>query len=405
MNQLWTKCLVFALTLLVATAPPFAIGQTPAPPAPTSTPVVEIPPGQEGTFPVEGARNGGRLLSAKSADPSLVTVDVIDTASFTGLNLKCAAGKTGVAAITYTWRDAAGKEQTSHLVVACGIKIAKSVTTTIAPGEATTIEATTNAQDRGHGATSLFSPNDRVQGPHLPESEVTGAGIKLAVAANFPEGIYIFSYTFRSADGPFQEWIITMNVGRKRVSQVIIPENGIRQAVSAPLCPPGSPPSTERSGMATGFASYYARSFGDQFSPGNVPGMQNVYFITCQPNLTPDRYGGSVAPVYSVGAALAGPNAAGVAQLVYGTFSRRVRASNPPQNLSGLGPQALGVSGSASLPEGKQEPSSVIVAPYENVVYWVSAQGMGVPPNITGSPLYQIALALEGKVKAHAPLP
>src|SRR3990172_3208458 len=117
MNQLWKNGLVFALVLLVATAPPLATGQTPAPPAPPNIPLVEIPAGQEVTFPVDGARNGGRLLSATSSDPSLVTIDIIDTASFTGLNLKCAAGKTGVATVTYTWRDAAGASHTDTVVV------------------------------------------------------------------------------------------------------------------------------------------------------------------------------------------------------------------------------------------------------------------------------------------------
>src|SRR3990170_3182493 len=140
MNQLWKNGLVFALVLLVATAPPLATGQTPAPPAPPNIPLVEIPAGQEVTFPVEGARNGGRLLSYTSSNTHPLTVEIVDTASFTGLNLKCESGREGMSAVTYTWRDAQGKEQTGTLVVACGEKINKSVTVTAAVGETVKIE-------------------------------------------------------------------------------------------------------------------------------------------------------------------------------------------------------------------------------------------------------------------------
>src|SRR3989304_9331599 len=95
----------------------------PSSPAGAAIPqVIEASSGGEGGIPING-----EVISAKSSDPSFLTVDAINTGSFRGINYKCAAGKTGIAGVTVTWKDATGKEQTTILVVTCGIKISQNL--------------------------------------------------------------------------------------------------------------------------------------------------------------------------------------------------------------------------------------------------------------------------------------
>ncbi len=335
-------------------------------PAAADTPVVDVRPGSEGVFRVDGD-----VVRATSSKPDLVKIGPRNPSFPRSVFFECAAGKTGVATVGVTWRDEAGNEHVSYVVVACGVKIDKNVTVTGGSGESVAV----NLPEIKGGDKLLSGGEVLVDGSPDSQSSIDVENGRTIFRLG-KEGPLIILHDYRLADGKDLRVLFTVIIGPKKVSQLMVPADRVRQAVLQPnQCPGGLPYSAALSTPQTP-AQFAGQGFEALGAPLQAAGLQLIHRTVCRGS-APVRFWNLLSHAGRVEATPVSAETMEKAFLaVRDFFKGRLQGvtehiiESPP-----WGDQAVGLVGRFTLSSGEVNDMIFYVARYGNAVYWVGAQG------------------------------
>ena len=371
----------------------------PSSPAGAAIPqVIEASSGGEGGIPING-----EVVSAKSSDPSLLTVDAINTGSFRGINYKCAAGKTGVASVTVTWRDATGKEQTTILVVTCGIKISQNLELSGQAGSLTRVDLPAWPLGRTPTHTQLSGGDPEAVNAH-PYYPAAGQSTAFGAFYFGKEGIYTFLIRVEVAGQPDSYVLVTFNVGPRKVAQLLVPENRMQGVVLAPgQCPGNLAFNAPLSGVKTA-AQYAGQGFESQAATLIATGVRSIVETECRRRDAPTGWWRlSTTAARVEGTPITGDGMWRALTAVNDLLKAKTRNAREFP-VDGLGDQGGGVTANFTLSTGEQNQLIFYVARLGNVIYWVAGQGQvgSLPTTLPETTILPYAQRMKVNIESQA---
>jgi len=371
----------------------------PSSPAGAAIPqVIEASSGGEGGIPING-----EVISAKSSDPSLLTVDAINTGSFRGINYKCAAGKTGVAGVTVTWKDATGKEQTTFLVVTCGIKISQNLELSGQGGSLVRVDLPAWPLGRTPTHTQLSGEESKNE----PASVYYPAAGQLTAFGAFyfgKEGTYTFLIRVEVAGQPDSYVLVTFNIGPRKVTQLLVPENRMQGVVLAPgQCPGNLAFTPGLSGVKTA-AQYAGAGFETQAASLTTVGIRSIVETECRRRDAPTGWWRLSTTAARVEFAPTTGDGMWRALTAVNDLLKAKTRSAREFPVDGLGDQGVGMTANFTLSTGEQNQLIFYVARLGNVVYWVAGQGQvgSLPATLPEATIFPYAQRLKTNIESQA---
>lgn len=297
------------------------------------------------------------IISVTSSDTTLV--NIIPNPLFQGVSFQCIQDKKGTAVISVRWRNRAGREESRSFVVACGVQL-KNVVIDLDKHRIVF---------KDHDL--KLSLRDKITKIQVVSGKVSGT----VAGGEFLDGLFVEEGTNIALltvidDGREENWLVTINVVPKKISQNALPENRTQQVVLAPGdCPPGMAFNANLSRLAT------AADFGGAQAGGLVSvGTRSIREAVCR---TPQAVGwwNFISSAARVNVEPVTHEAARRALAAVGVLRGRTQNARLFYVGEDLGDEEYGMTANFTQSSGQRNDLVFLLARDGNVLWWLMAQG------------------------------
>lgn len=342
-------------------------------PAGADTPVVEGRPGAEGVI-----RVGGEVVSAEripSNTPNVVRILPRNSTFPNSVFFECAPGLTGAVVVRVKWKDATGKEQTTDVVVTCGVKVDKNVTVTGSACETFSVELSELKETEWR----LTAWNALLNNEQVSEAKLSNPNLIFQAKE---EGTQIRLYTFRISTGLVAtsrelHVLVTSVVGPKKVSQLVLPPDSVQQVLLQPNQGPSGLPFNAALSTPQTPAQFAGQGFERLAAPLQAAGVQVIHRSVFRRQDAPIRFWNLISHAVRMEASALTPRAMEQAfNAVRDYFKGRLQGVTEHLVPSApWGDQAVGLTGQFTLSSGEVNDMLIYVVRLGNILYFVVAQG------------------------------